>query len=399
MSKPDQIDATSIGYASSHDVLRLSAKRYDQSPYLSKYMVEDAVFGLYANRFYPLSLGDSGDPVEEYWKLRQEAMLYDVPEKPLEIRGPDAEKLLERVFTRKISSLKQWHARYAIACTPQGHILMDGVLIRLAADHFWYVQANGPFETWLLAHSAGLDVEIRDPQSWVLQVQGPKSMEILAAATDPTDRPDLASFGYFHAGMFSFGGQLLLVTRTGWTGEMGFEIYSNPAVDHLALWDHLIKVGEPFGMRFGSLESMGIRRIEAGILDNGTDIDTTLTPFGAGLGAFVNFRKDEFVGRSALEAADKTQLLFGLVAESGIPSAGCQVMAAGKRVGRMTTGGFSPTLKTGIGYVRFDHPSSQKEGWLNQSVSWKDKAGQMHQGTVTHLPFYDEDKQIPRGLA
>ncbi len=389
----------SLGYASSHNIIRLSAKRYEQSPYLSKYMVDEAVFGLYANRFYPLSLGESGDPITEYWKLRKEAMLYDVPEKPLEIKGPDAEKLLEHVFTRKISSLKRWRARYAIACTPSGHILMDGVLIRLAADHFWYVQADGPFESWLVAHSAGLDVEISDPYSWVLQIQGPKSMEILEAATDPNDRPDLDSFGYFYAGKFRFGGQECLVTRTGWTGEMGFEIYSNPQIDHLALWDHLLESGRPFGMGFGSLESMGIRRIEAGILDNGTDIDTTMTPFEAGLGAFVNFKKDQFVGRDALEAADQTQLLFGLLCDSGTPSSGCELLVEEERVGRFTTGGYSPTLEQGIGYARFDHPSENKGGWLGQNLHWIDKEGLTHSGRVVNLPFYDEEKRIPRGLA
>ena len=387
--------AGSISYANSHDILRLSAKRYEQSPYLNKYITENAVFGLYANRFYPLWL-DGGDPVAEYWKLRREAMLYDVPEKPLEIKGPEAVNLLERVFTRKISSLKQWRARYAIACTPQGKILMDGVLIRLADDHFWYVQANGEFETWLNAHSAGLDVTVRDPKSWVLQIQGPNSLKVLNAAIEG----ELSeSFGYFHAGKFNIGGQELLVTRTGWTGEMGVEVYSHPEVDHAALWDHLIKCGAPFGMGTGSLESMGIRRIEAGILDNGTDIDTTMTPFEAGLGMFVNFKKDNFVGREALEAADRTRLLFGLICEQGVPNADCGVLYNGEIVGRMTAGGWSPTLEQGIGYVRFQAPSDNPSGWLGQRVILRDRAGVEHPSKVVELPFYDAEKKIPRGLA
>ncbi len=395
MTNKQKTDAApALGYASSHEVLRLSAKRYDQSPYLSKYMVDDAVFGLYANRFYPLSL--NGDPVAEYWKLRREAMLYDVPEKPLEISGPDALELLERVFTRKISGLKQWRARYAIACTPQGKILMDGVLIKLDDDRYWYVQANGEFQSWLLAHSAGLDVRVHDPKSWVLQIQGPKSLEILDAATEG-NLPD--DFNYFHAKMFNFGGQDLLVTRTGWTGEMGFEVYSTPETDHLALWDHLIEHGQPFGMISGSLESMGIRRIEAGILDNGTDIDPTMTPFEAGLGMFVNFKKESFVGRDALQAADRTRLLFGLVCESGIPGAGFEVHQNGAKVGQMTTGGWSPTLEKGIGYVRFQQPADHPEGWLSQTVTLVDRDGERHAAQVVLLPFYDEEKRIPKGLA
>lgn len=382
-----------ISYASSHDVVQISAKRFEQSPYLSRYMDQEAVFGCYAGRFYPLSL--PGDPLEDYWRLREQVMLYDVPEKPLEIKGPDAIKLLERVFTRKIESLKPGRARYAIACTPQGGIIMDGVLIRHAADHFWYVQADGAFETWLLAHAEGLDVSIRDPHSWVLQIQGPKSLKVLATATGQ----DLDGFGYFHAGRFDFAGQDLLVTRTGWTGEMGIEIYSEADTDHLALWDHLIASGEPHGMRFGSLASMGIRRIEAGILDNGTDMDHTMTPFEAGLGQFVNFKKASFVGRAALEAAPRQVLLWGLTSESGIPRSGCHMMDGEVRVGHITAGDFSPTLEMGVGYARFYQPADGSPSWEGASLTLIDRDGVSHPSQIVPLPFFDGEKKIPRGLS
>ena len=382
-----------IGYANSHAVLRLSAKRYEQSPYMSRYMNDEAVFGLYANRFYPLSLG--GDPVADYWKLRREVMLYDVPEKPLEISGPDAGAFLEKLFTRKVSRLKRFRARYAVACTPQGTILMDGVLIRLEKERFWYVRAGGEFDSWLLAYSEGFDVTIRDPRSWVLQIQGPKSLAVLEAATGQSAE----GFGYFHAGMFDFAGQSCLVTRTGWTGEMGFEVYSNEGTDHLALWDHLMASGRPYGLDFGSLASMGLRRIESGILDNGTDIDTTMTPFEAGLGDFVDFSKPDFVGRGALEAADKTCLLFGLVSDKGIPSADFEVLQAGHVVGHITAGSWSPTLEKGIGYVRFYVPHESGAGWPGQAVVLRDGAGELHESSVVTLPFYDKEKLIPRGLS
>lgn len=386
-------DVGSISYANSHDIVRLSAKRYEQSPYLSKYMTDEAVFGLYANRFYPLSLG--GDPLKDYWKLRRGVMLYDVPEKPLDIKGPDAVKLLERVFSRKISNLKQWRARYAIACTPQGRILMDGVLIRLGDNHFWYVKANGEFETVLHAYADGLDVVVSDPNSWVLQVQGPKALDVLNVATKwQVPR----KFGYFHAGLFNFGGQELLVTRTGWTGEMGFEVYSNSTTDPLALWDHLMESGKLYGIGFASLASMGIRRIEAGILDNGTDMDTTMTPFEAGLGAFVDLSKGDFVGKAALRTADRRCLLFGLVCNSGTPKAGLGVFAGNQQVGHITVGDWSPTLETGIGYVRFYAPATTQDSWLGHRLFLHDAAGQAHPCEVVALPFFDREKRIPRGL-
>jgi glycine cleavage system aminomethyltransferase T len=301
--------------------------------------------------------------------------------------------LLERVFTRRIDSLKTWRARYAVACTPQGGILMDGVLIRLADDHFWYVQADGEFESWLLAHSQDLDVTIHDPRSRVLQIQGPKSLEVLQAAVKG-GVPD--GFGYFHAGMFDFGGQDLLVTRTGWTGEMGFEIYSNGAgTDHHALWDHLITTGASLGMGFSSLESMGIRRLEAGILDNGTDMDPSMTPYEAGIGAFVDLDKDDFVGRDALVKADQNCLLMGLTCSELVPLTGLQVLDGDIVVGHMTAGAWSPYLETGIGFVRF----RQKSDWLGRKLALCTPEGSQHQCEIVSLPFYDAQKKIPKGLA
>ena len=387
------LPTSKIEYAKSHDVVRLSAKRYEQSPYASKYATAETVYGLYANRFYPLSL--DGDPLADYWTLRQKVMLYDVPEKPLEIKGPDSVTLLERVFCRRISKLKPFRARYAIACTPNGKILMDGVLIRLAEDHFWYVQANGEFETWLLAHSGGLNVEVRDPKSWVLQIQGPNALKVLNAAIDE-ELPD--DFGYFHAGIFHFAGDDLLVTRTGWTGEMGFEIYSKPTIDHLALWDHLIASGEPFGLRDGSLASMGTRRIEAGILDNGTDMDVKMTPYEAGLGMFVDLTKPDFVGKVALEQAERHCLLFGLVCDTAVTSADLKLFQNEEEVGFLTAGVYSPTLDKGIGYARFFAPHPTAESWLDQKVMLQDKNGKHHICTIVTLPFFDAEKKIPRGL-
>lgn len=377
-------------YAEAHGTLRISAKRFEPSPYTDKYAIEDMIYGIYCGRFYPLSVGE--DPIEQYWKLRRGVTLFDVPEKPLDIKGPDAVALLERVFTRRIDNLKLWRARYAVACTQQGGIVMDGVLIRLAADHFWYVMADGEFESWIHAHANGFDVTISDPKSRVIQIQGPKSLEVLqVAAKDGV--PD--GFGYFHAGRFDFGGQELLVTRTGWTGEIGIEIYSDGAnTDHHALWDHLMAAGEPFGMEFCSAESMGIRRIEAGILDNGTDIDPSMTPYEAGIGAFVDLEKPDFVGREALAKVDQNCLLMGLTCAETVPFAGLQVLDDDSVVGHMTTGAWTPYLETGIGFVRF----YQNGDWLGRRLTLRTAEGEQHDCEIVTLPFYDAEKKIPRGL-
>ncbi len=382
-------------HAKSHPTVRINSKRMEQSPYATRYISEDTLFGIYCDRFYPISFAD--DVIDQYWKLRQGVMLFDVPEKPLDIKGPHAVKLLEKVFTRKINNLKAGRAHYAIACTPQGGIQMDGVMIRLADDHFWYVHANGDFESWLTAFSGGLEVSISDPHSRVLQIQGPRSLDVLKVLVGERNIDD---FGYFHAGHFNVAGQSVLVTRTGWTGELGVEIYSNcgSETDHLALWDTILEAGKPFGLQNAGLEVMGIRRLEAGILDYSTDIDQTMTPFDIGLGNFVDFSKEDFVGRKVLEQAEKGCRLFGLTSQTGVPSVGCKVLRDGEIVGHVRVGDWSPTLEQGIAYVFFEQPATSEQSWTGQKLTLVDKESNHHQCEIVALPFLDAEKKIPRGL-
>ncbi|MEM7428892.1 MAG: aminomethyl transferase family protein, partial [Pseudomonadota bacterium] len=163
-------------------VVSISARRFEESPYLECYDHEGIIRGVYAGRFFPMFFGD--EPQEKYWVLRQKAALYDVPERPVEVSGPDALQLLEKVFARRISTLKVGRGRYAIACTPQGGVFMDGILFRLGEERFWYVQPDGAFETWLIAHSDGLDITVSDPKSRVLQIQGPTSPAVMRDASN-----------------------------------------------------------------------------------------------------------------------------------------------------------------------------------------------------------------------
>ena len=382
-------------YIESFDTVRLSSFRIGQSPFAHRYVTDQTVFGAYCDRLYPLKRARDEDPIANYWKLRRGVMLYDVPEKPLEIVGPDAAKVLDRVLTCRVETLAPGRARYGIACHSDGAVLMDGVVMRLAPDRYWYVTANGEFISWLKAHAIGCDVEVSDPGSRVLQIQGPKSLHVLDAAIGgglPVD------FKYFHAGFFDVCGQRLWVSRTGWTGETGIEIYCNSGpepTDHDALWDGLLACGEPFGMEFSSSSSMGIRRIESGILDNGSDIEPDLTPFGAGLGQFVRFDKEDFIGRAALETADRSRLLFGLVCATATPQAGMHVHFENGPVGHVTIGTWSPTLDAGVGYVRFDRPLPGDD-WLGKTVFLHDHDATPHEATVDTLPFVDKDKRLPR---
>ena len=370
--------------------VKISGRRFEESPFITRYNSSKTVRGVYANRFFAVYNGE--DFLSKYWLLRRKALIFDVPEKPIEITGPDAERFLEKILTRKVSGIKEGRGFYALACTPNGGIFMDGVLFKLGHEKYWYVQADGPLETWLLANCGGYDIEISDPNSRVLQIQGPLSIEIMKAASGGEIDE---SMSYYQSGYFNIGGQTLFVSRSGFTNELGFEIYCNgAATDHLGLWDHLMSHGEPFGMEFSSTRAMTIRRIEGGILGNTTDMDTSMTPYGAGLGSFVNLTKGDFVGRDALVKADKRRLLMGLTCADATPNSSCEVIYGDMILGTVTTGVPSPTLGLGIGYVKFKTPGD----WAGKEMKLRFSNGKEFNCSIVDLPFFDKDHLIVRGI-
>jgi aminomethyltransferase len=187
----------------------------------------------------------------------------------------------------------------------------------------------------------------------------------------------------------------MTISRTGWTGELGFEVYVNRReVDGAAIWRHVQAAGESDGLVVSSLRSMQIRRIEAGILDYNTDMDHRVTPYEAGLGAFVKLNKADFIGKAALAQADQRSRLHGLRCESGVPAYGAKVREAGETVGRVRSSAWSPLLACGIGYVQF----YRSDDWPGTDVTVIHRDGTELKGAVVNLPFYDEEKRIPRGI-
>ena len=363
--------------------------RFRLSPFYACYAIENASLGCYNRRLYAWTLRD--DLSAAYWTLRRKAVLYDVPETPIEISGPDAERLLDAALTRDMTKLKVGRATYGLACQPDGGLLMDGIVLRLGAERFIYVQADGEFRPWLAALGIGLDVTVRDPDSWVLQIQGPRSLAVLDAACDG-GAPD--PFRYFDVAECVLGGQPVVVSRTGWTAELGFEVYTRADTDGPALWRHLLAAGEAHGLINSGVDSMGIRRIEAGIIDNGTDTDSSMTPFQAGLGKFVDLAKSDFVGKQALALADRRPLLYGLRCPDATPQRFGEVRRGDTPIGRVTTSSWSPYLDCGIGFVRMAEPGD----WLGTAVTVAGGDGADHAAEIVALPFYDEEKKIARGL-
>jgi len=362
-----------------------------RSPYFECTRNQALNYGECGGRLTPLSLGN--DINDEYWMLRKSVGLFDVPERPVEITGVDSVRFLNRVFTRPTEALKVGRGCYGLLCHQRGGMVCDGVLFRLDEDRFWYVHADGDMYAWLVAQADGFKVEIRDPQSWVLQVQGPRSLEVLAKCCDD-GAPE--NFRYFDITQVRMGGQDVLVSRTGWTGELGFEVYNlDPNVDGPALWNHLLETGREFGIKGCGTLSMNPRRIEAGILNYGTDMDWNTTPFDMGLGRFVDLDSHDFVGRDALVKAEKRARFTGFKCLEGDIKWGSAVLLDGRSVGRVKAFEHSPYLQCGVGFVLLESPDLMQQTGLTVI----DREGHERSIELTPLPFYDQEKRIPRGRA
>ena len=333
---------------------------------------------------------DDHSTEDGYWRLRQKAAVLHTGEFPLQFEGPDAERLLDKLFTKDMTKAKVMRCAYGLACYEDGGLLVDGILVRLDAQKFWYAQADGDFYSWARAHAVGMDVTISDPDVFVSQVQGPNALKILEAASD-TGMPD--PFGYFAATRVPFGGQEVVITRTGYTNELGWEFYTEPHHDAEALWAHLSAVGEAFGMDIFGLDAMNIRRIEAGILNAGSDFNATTTPYDVGLGRFVDEDKGDFIGKAALQKAARETRLHGVKCAGGEPLISGAVEVDGQRIGLITAGATSPYLGYGIGYALLE----MRGNGPGDAVMVTCRDGEMRPAELVDLPFYDKNAEICRG--
>lgn len=342
------------------------------------------------NRRHMACCFDDHSTEDGYWLLRQKAAVLHTGEFPMQFEGPDAEKLLDKLFTKDMTKAKVGRCAYGLACYEDGGLIVDGILLRLEQNKFWYAQADGDFYSWAKAHARGMNVTISDPDVFVSQVQGPNAMKILEAASD-NGMPE--PFGYFAVARIPFGGQEVVITRTGYTNELGWEFYTEPHHDAEALWAHLAASGKEFGMEIFGLDAMNIRRIEAGILNAGSDFNETTTPYDVGLGRFVDEDKGDFIGKKALTSASKETRLHGIKCPTGEPLISGTVELEGNRIGTVTAAAKSPYLQHGIGYALLD--STTHNPGTTVQIGCRD--GTMHDAKLIELPFYDKLAEIPRG--
>ena len=349
----------------------------------------DPAFGIYNRRLRSLAYGKV-NARDIYWRLRRQVVFAHTGELPTEIRGPDAEALLERVFTRSVARVRVGRCSYQIACYPDGGTIMDGILMRLAPDRFWYAQGDGEFYSWLRAQAEGFDVEVFDPDVFVSQVQGPRSMDVLEAVADG-GLPE--RFRYFDLAEISIDGQPVIVSRSGYTNELGWEIYFAPDVDTAAIGQRIMDAGAAHGIHTIPAEATNARRIEGGLLFYGTDFDADVTPFAAGLASLVDFDKGDFIGRAALEAADRRNRTWGLKCTGGIARHGQTLRHNGDTAGRVCSSAWSPYLQCGVAIVRLDDPDMGPGTALDVECT----DGRTREAEVSELPLYDRAGDIPRG--
>ncbi len=327
----------------------------------------------------------------EHHAVRTAAGLFDLSHMgEIEVTGDHAGELLDHVLVSRISSLAVGKAKYTLLCREDGGILDDLIVYRLAESRFLVVAnaANSDVVLGALRERAqGFAADVVDQRdSWALiAIQGPHASPILCELVDD----DLSALRYYAIGRTVVAGRPALVARTGYTGEDGFEIFAHPD-DAPAIWDALLEVGEPRGLVPAGLACRDTLRLEAAMPLYGNELDTSTTPYAAGLGRVVNLERPEgFVGRDALaRAADEAvgRVRVGLRTDGRrAPRAGYSVLepGTGHDVGRVTSGALSPTLGHPIAMAYLDRRLAEVGTLLDVDVR-----GRRVSAVVVALPFY-----------
>ncbi|MEJ2084158.1 MAG: glycine cleavage system aminomethyltransferase GcvT [Acidobacteriota bacterium] len=325
--------------------------------------------------------------IEEHRAVRQAAGLFDVSHMgQIRVTGASAESFLQSVTPNDVSRLTRGRAHYSGLLTEAGTYIDDLLVYRLGDEDFLLVvnaaNADKDFD-WLRSRSAG-EVELEDvSEDWaLLALQGPRAREILASLTPC----DIDALKYYRFAVDAVAGGEAIISRTGYTGEDGFELYLQP--DHApAVWRQLLETGAPVGLRPAGLGARDTLRLEAGMALYGHEIDDTTTPFDAGLNWVVKMDKGEFVGRGALEAQQQqgsTRSLVGFeVQDRGIARQGHRVVAADEEIGWVTSGTWSPTFEKALGMAYVPRSATAIGTDLTLDVRGRSVAAK-----VVDLPFY-----------
>jgi aminomethyltransferase len=337
---------------------------------------------------------DFGDPEQNFWNLVNNAILCDVAvERQVEIKGPDAAEFVQLLTPRNLSKLAVGQCKYILITNSEGGILNDPILLRLAENHFWISLADSDVLLWAqgVAVNSNLNVAICEPDVSPLQLQGPKSGQIIQKLFGDS----LSGLRYYWHMEQELDGIPLLVSRTGWSSELGYEIYLKDGSRGNELWERILSTGSKFGLKPGHTSS--IRRIEGGMLSYHADADINTNPYELGLGRLVDLNMEaDFIGKSALRAIEKkgiNRIQVGLHLNTS-PLAGpnttfWEIKHEGELVGKVTSAIYSPRLEKNIALAMVSTDYS------NIGTNLEVQIGALKvNSTVVEKPFFDPKKKI-----
>jgi aminomethyltransferase len=361
----------------------------------------------YRGYWLPTSFDNHG-AVDEYWACREGVVVMDLsPLRKFEVTGPDAEALLQAAVTRNIRKLADGQVVYTAMCNKTGGMLDDATVFRLGADRFRSVGGDEHDGVWLrqLAGELGLDqvwVKHSTDQLHNIAVQGPKSRDLLRELIwTPPSQPQFGDLGWFRFAIARIGGPHgipLLVSRTGYSGELGYELWCHPK-DAGALWDAVWEAGIPHQLTPLGLDALDMLRIEAGLVFAGYEFDDQVDPYEAGVGFTVPLKtkEDDFVGRDALlrRKAAPQRTLVGLELDGNETAGHGDCVHVGRsQVGVITSGTRSPVLRKNIALCRM--AVEYAELGTEVEVGKLDGHRKRIPAQVVRFPFYDPDKTKPR---
>ncbi|WP_438967484.1 glycine cleavage T C-terminal barrel domain-containing protein [Planktomarina temperata] len=348
-------------------------------------------FSVYNHMYIPR---DFGDPEQNFWNLVDQAILCDVAvERQVEITGPDAAKFTQMLTCRDLSKMAVGQCKYILITNADGGILNDPILLRLAENHFWISLADSDILLWAqgVAVHSGLNVQITEPDVSPLQLQGPNSGLIMQELFGDS----ITDLKYYWLRELELEGIPLVVSRTGWSSELGYELYLRDGSKGDQLWELIMAAGASHGLKPGHTSS--IRRIEGGMLSYHADADIDTNPFELGFDRLVNLDMDaEFIGKAALRKIKQEGPMrkqVGLVLDcaplTGPNTTFWAIQQDGATIGKVTSAVYSPRLKQNIALAMV----ATDAAIMGAEVEVLTNTGAV-KATMVERPFYDPKKQI-----
>ena len=350
-------------------------------------------FSVYNHMYIPR---DFGSPEKNFWNLIKTAILCDVAvERQVQITGKDASKFVQLLTPRNLRNMAVGQCKYILITNSDGGIINDPILLRLEENKYWISLADSDVLLWAqgVAVNTNFDVKICEPDVSPLQLQGPRSQDILAKLIGE----DIRDLKYYWLRKVNLQGIDLIISRTGWSSELGYEIYLQDNSHGNELWEMIMSAGNCFGLKPGHTST--IRRIEGGMLSYHADMDINTNPFELGFDRLVDLNGPyNFIGKTALEHIKQsgvTRKQVGLIIDGEpllMPNTKFwPVSIDGKKIGKVTSAVYSPRLEKNLALAMVE---TRYDG-IGRAFKVEIQ-GQLRDAQTTKKPFYDPDKKLTK---